>query len=134
MHSKLSTSNSAPKKMRTPKGQSKSWNKDTSASNKTQEAKLAMDSKLDSVLHAIRGMQAEINELKTTSAHKPCNDAAQMMPLQLPQFLSGTQPLGPPNCNTQQNSSGSSEVLQAMKLMAAMTYMTSVHYVGNFFC
>ena len=71
-------------------------------------------------------MQAELNELKTISAHKPCNDAAQMMPLQLPQFLSGTQPLGPPNCNTQQNTSGSSEVLQAVKLMAAITYMTSV--------
>ena len=86
-----------------------------------------LNAKLHSVLTCIGGLQAEINALKNASANSATSANAQP----LSAFASG-MPFFPPVAQLQQRSSenSNSEVNEAMKLMAATTYMSSVQ---NFF-
>ena len=93
-----------------------------------------MNAKLDSVLSALGGVQAEVNALKNKAPALAPSSSSPMLPLPLPisQFA-GTQLLQPQTPLQPQlhpSPSGDSQVLEAMKIMAAMTYM---HSVGSFF-
>ena len=89
--------------------------------------------KIDTVLNALGGMQMQIDALKQTasnsSANVQNNDANLMLQNSPPMLapLSFLQQVPSAAGPAQQGRSEGSEVLQAVKVMAAVTYMQSVH-------
>jgi len=85
------------------------------------------------VLNALGGMQAQIDELKANSDNSISNQSAGISMSQNPlQMIPGLPSLahGSVAGGAQQGASEGSEVLQAVKMMAAITYM---HSIQSFF-
>ena len=87
---------------------------------------------MDTVLNAIGGMQAQIDALKRTASKSSMNmennaeNVLPLHPLPIPGMLSALQPVPAAIGPSLRGRSEGSEVLQAVKMMAAITYMQSV--------